>query len=150
MNRTDLKKIVSEEILSVLQEMYQLDELSPETKKRYISAAAVDIGDSRASASHAALNGDAHGVRSGLKRSLKRQRGIGKALKSLSEKSVPQPYDRSKRERMTSAQIKKRDSVGKKLLANEKQVAKFKKKYKDEWKDYLWATATSIAMGRRK
>jgi hypothetical protein len=67
---------------------------------------------------------------------------------SLEEKSVPEPYDRSKRERMTKAQIARRQEIGEKLKKSKKQVRKFKKKYGDDWIDYLWATATSIAMGR--
>jgi hypothetical protein len=29
------------------------------------------------------------------------------------------------------------------MMANEKTVSKFRKKYGDEWKDYLWAAASS-------
>jgi hypothetical protein len=93
MNRTELKKIISEEILAILREMYQVKP-------------------------------------------------------TVTEKSVPQPYDRSKRERMTKSQIERRQEIGEKLKRSKKQVKKFKKKYGDEWIDYLWATATSIAMGR--
>jgi hypothetical protein len=93
MTRTELNKIISEEILAVLQEMYQ---------------------------SHDIVN----------------------------EKSVPPPYNRKNAEKMTPAQITRRKEVGEKLKRSKKQVKKFKKKYGDDWIDYLWATATSIAMGR--
>lgn len=66
---------------------------------------------------------------------------------SLDEKSVPEPYDRKNRRRMTRTQISARDRIGKGMKANKKIVAKFKKKHGDEWEDYLWATATSKAMG---
>jgi hypothetical protein len=66
---------------------------------------------------------------------------------SLDEKSVPQPYDRKNRRRMSAAQITKRDDIGKKMKGNAKTVARFKKKYGDEWEDYLWASASSIALG---
>lgn len=67
--------------------------------------------------------------------------------KYLEEKSVPQPYDRSKRRRMSKAQIADRDKIGKKMKANPKVVARFRKKYGDEWEDYLWASASSRALG---
>ena len=68
-------------------------------------------------------------------------------LHSLEEKSVPQPYDRKKARKMSSSQISKRDKIGKKMKGNTKTVARFKKKYGDEWEDYLWASASSIALG---
>ena len=68
---------------------------------------------------------------------------------SLDEKTVP-PYTketRKNRRRMSPAQITKRDDIGKKMKGNAKTVARFKKKYGDEWEDYLWASASSIALG---
>lgn len=65
---------------------------------------------------------------------------------SLDEKSVPEPYDRKKRRRMSDSQIKARDSIGKKIKNNQKAVAKFKKKYGSDWESYLWASATSRAI----
>lgn len=65
---------------------------------------------------------------------------------TLDEKSVPQPYDRKNRRRMTATQIKRRDKIGKSMKKNSKVVGKFKKKYGDEWEDYLWATATGRAI----
>lgn len=65
----------------------------------------------------------------------------------LDEKSVPQPYDRKNRRRMSKAQIADRDSIGKKMKANAKTVARFRKKHGDEWEDYLWRAATGKAMG---
>lgn len=67
--------------------------------------------------------------------------------KYLDEKSVPQPYDRKKRRRMTPAQIKERDRIGKKMKKDPKVVARFRKKYGDDWQDYLWASASSRALG---
>lgn len=68
-------------------------------------------------------------------------------LGALDEKSVPQPYDRKKRRRMSKAQINKRKKIGDNMKENPKTVARFKKKYGDEWIDYLWASASSIALG---
>lgn len=93
MNRAELKRMISEEILAAIQEMYQSQDV-------------------------------------------------------VNEKSVPQPYNRKNAEKMTKAQIERRKEVGEKLKRSKKQVAKFKKKYGDDWIDYLWATATSIALGR--
>lgn len=66
---------------------------------------------------------------------------------SLDEKSVPQPYDRKNRRRMSKSQISNRDKIGKKMKRNPKVVARFRKKYGDEWEDYLWASASSRALG---
>lgn len=65
---------------------------------------------------------------------------------SLDEKSVPQPYDRKNRRRMTRSQILRRDKIGKGMKKNKKVVAKFKKAHGSEWEDYLWATATDRAI----
>jgi len=65
----------------------------------------------------------------------------------LEEKSVPQPYDRKKARKMSSSQVSDRDKIGKKMKANPKTVARFRKKYGDEWEDYLWASASSRALG---
>lgn len=67
-------------------------------------------------------------------------------LENLQEKSVPQPYNRNGARPMTPAQIKKRDKIGNSLLANPEAVKYFKDEFDDEWEDYLWATATNLAM----
>lgn len=64
----------------------------------------------------------------------------------LDEKSVPEPYNRKGRRRMTGSQIARRDKIGKAMKANKKIVAQFKKKHGPEWIDYLWATATGKAL----
>ncbi len=63
----------------------------------------------------------------------------------LDEKSVPQPYNRKSppRRPMSKSQIDKRKRIGRDMMSNEKIVSKFRKKHGDEWKDYLWAAATS-------
>ena len=63
----------------------------------------------------------------------------------LDEKSVPQPYDRKSARKMTKSQIDLRKSIGQAMMRDEKKVSKFRKKYGDEWKDYLWAAASSAA-----
>lgn len=68
-------------------------------------------------------------------------------LTSLNEKSVPEPYNRKKRRRMNSSQISKRDKIGKAMEKNQKIVAKYKKKFGDDWQSYIWAAATNKAMG---
>lgn len=65
---------------------------------------------------------------------------------SLDEKSVPEPYNRKKRRRMSDAEVESRDSIGKRIKGNKKAVAKFKKKYGSDWESYLWASATSRAL----
>lgn len=64
----------------------------------------------------------------------------------LDEKSVPPPYDRKNRRRMSDGQIEARDSIGKKIKNNKKAVARFKKKHGADWESYLWASATSNAI----
>lgn len=64
----------------------------------------------------------------------------------LNEKSVPQPYNRKNRRRMTTSQIVDRDRIGKQMKKNKKVVAKFKQKHGSEWEDYLWAAATNRAI----
>ena len=61
----------------------------------------------------------------------------------LDEKSVPQPYNRKGARKMSKSQIEKRRKIGRDMMSNEKTVSKFRKKYGDEWKDYIWAAASS-------
>lgn len=63
----------------------------------------------------------------------------------LEEKSVPQPYNRKSppRRPMTKSQIAKRKKIGNAMMRDEKIKSKFMKKHGDEWKDYLWAAASS-------
>lgn len=68
-------------------------------------------------------------------------------FKAISEKSVPQPYDRNNARPMTATQIKRRDKIGNAILASPEHVKYFKDTFKDEWEDYLWATATNKALG---
>jgi hypothetical protein len=67
-------------------------------------------------------------------------------ISTLHEKSVPEPYDRSKRRKMTGAQIARRDKIGKAMLNKPKTVARLKKKHGEDWESYLWATASTIAL----
>jgi hypothetical protein len=63
----------------------------------------------------------------------------------LDEKSVPEPYNRKSppRRKMSKAQIEKRRRIGRDMLASEKTTARFRKKYGDDWKSYLWAAASA-------
>ena len=63
----------------------------------------------------------------------------------IEEKSVPQPYDRKKSRKMTKSQVDLRKKIGNAMMRDEKKVSKFRKKYGDDWKDYLWAAASSAA-----
>jgi hypothetical protein len=63
----------------------------------------------------------------------------------LDEKSVPAPYDRKNKKKMKPHQIKSRKKIGDAMMKNPKAVANFKKKFGDDWKDYIWATASSKA-----
>lgn len=63
----------------------------------------------------------------------------------LDEKSVPQPYDRKGARKMTRSQVELRKKIGQAMMRDEKKVSKFRKKYGDEWKDYLWASASAAA-----
>lgn len=67
-------------------------------------------------------------------------------IRALSEKSVPQPYDRNNARPMTARQIKRRDKIGNAILASPQHVQYFKDNFADEWEDYLWATATNKAL----
>lgn len=71
--------------------------------------------------------------------------GICEGEGCLDEKSVPQPYDRKGARKMTRSQVELRKKIGKAMMRDEKKVSKFRKKYGDEWKDYLWAAASSAA-----
>lgn len=64
----------------------------------------------------------------------------------VQEKSVPQPYDRNSAREMTTDQIKRRDLIGNKMLSKKEAVKYFQDNFGDEWEDYLWATATNIAI----
>jgi hypothetical protein len=63
----------------------------------------------------------------------------------LDEKSVPQPYNRKTARKMSKSQVELRKKIGQAMMRDEKKVSKFRKKYGDEWKDYLWAAASSAA-----
>ena len=63
----------------------------------------------------------------------------------LDEKSVPQPYNRKGARKMSKSQVELRTKIGQAMMRDEKKVSKFRKKYGDEWKDYLWAAASSAA-----
>jgi hypothetical protein len=63
----------------------------------------------------------------------------------LDEKSVPQPYNRKGARKMSKSQVELRKKIGQAMMRDEKKVSKFRKKYGDEWKDYLWAAASSAA-----
>jgi hypothetical protein len=67
-------------------------------------------------------------------------------LGALDEKSVPPPYDRKERRRMSKSQIRKRDQIGKAMKDRPETVKLFKKKHGDDWEYYLWAAATNKAM----
>jgi len=52
--------------------------------------------------------------------------------------------------KMDKSQIKKRDTVGKKLLRNKRSIRYFKDKFGDDWKSYLYAASTNIAIDGTK
>jgi hypothetical protein len=52
--------------------------------------------------------------------------------------------------KMTQSQVQSRDTVGKKLSKNKRAVSYFKKKFGDDWKSYMWATATNRAIAGKK
>ncbi len=52
--------------------------------------------------------------------------------------------------KMDKSQVKTRDSVGKKLLKNKRSIRYFKDKFGDDWKSYLYATATNISIDGKK
>lgn len=52
--------------------------------------------------------------------------------------------------KMDKSQVKKRDSVGKKLLKNKRSIRYFKDKFGDDWKSYLWAASTNKAIASKK
>jgi len=63
----------------------------------------------------------------------------------LDEKSVPQSYNRKTARKMSKSQVDLRKKISQAMMRDEKKVSKFRKKYGDEWKDYLWAAASSAA-----
>jgi hypothetical protein len=52
--------------------------------------------------------------------------------------------------KMDKSQVKKRDGIGKNLLRNKRSVRYFKDKFGDDWKSYLYATATNRAIDSKK
>jgi hypothetical protein len=81
---------------------------------------------------------------SGLQRAPKDE-GICEGEGCLDEKSVPQPYNRKGARKMTKSQVDLRKKIGDAMMRDEKKVSKFRKKHGDEWKDYLWASASAAA-----
>ena len=69
--------------------------------------------------------------------------------KYLQEKSVPEPYDRKNKRKMTGGEIGERDTIGKSMEKSKSAVKYFKKKFGKDWKSYLWASATNKAMGKK-
>jgi len=65
---------------------------------------------------------------------------------TMDEKSVPPPYNRKERRRMSKKQVEKRDKIGKSMKNRPEAVKHFKKKFGDDWEYYLWASATNKAM----
>lgn len=52
--------------------------------------------------------------------------------------------------KMNKKQVTKRDKVGKTLLKNKRSVSYFKNKFGQDWKSYLYATATNKAIPGKK
>lgn len=52
--------------------------------------------------------------------------------------------------KMDKGQVKKRDTIGKKLLKNKRSVRYFKDKFGDDWKSYLWAASTNKSLAGKK
>jgi hypothetical protein len=71
--------------------------------------------------------------------------GVCEGEGCLDEKSVPQPYNRKSARKMSKSQVELRKKIGQAMMRDEKKVSKFRKKYGDEWKDYLWASASAAA-----
>lgn len=64
----------------------------------------------------------------------------------LTEKSVPEPYDRKGARKMSGRQIEKRDRIGKAMKSDEKTTDRFRKKHGQDWESWLWRSATASAM----
>lgn len=64
----------------------------------------------------------------------------------IEEKSVPEPYDRKSRRRMTASQIARREKIGRAMEKNKSTVRRLQDKHGDEWRDYLWAIASGKAL----
>ena len=65
----------------------------------------------------------------------------------LSEKSVPEPYNKKEARKMDDSEVSKRDKIGKAMEKNPKAVRRFKEKHGVDWKSYLWAAATNKSLG---
>lgn len=52
--------------------------------------------------------------------------------------------------KMSKDQVGSRDKIGKKLLKNKRALRYFKDKFGDDWKSYLYATATNKAIDGKK
>lgn len=79
----------------------------------------------------------------------RQQEGICEGEGCLDEKSVPQPYDRKSARKMSGSQIDLRKKIGDAMMRDEKKKSYFRKEYGDEWKDYLWRSASAAAFKQR-
>lgn len=68
-------------------------------------------------------------------------------ITNLDERTVAR---REPPRKMNKKQVTKRDKVGKSLLKNKRSVRYFKDKFGDDWKSYLYATATNKAIAGKK
>jgi hypothetical protein len=68
----------------------------------------------------------------------------------ISEKSVPEPYNRAGRTKLSKGQIEKREKIGNAMRRDQKTVAKFRKKYGQDWESYLWASASAAVKRGKK
>jgi hypothetical protein len=84
-------------------------------------------------------------IREEMQSIMKEAEGVCEGDGCLDEKSVPEPYNRKTARKMDKGQVDKRKKIGRDMLSNEKTVSKFRKKYGDKWKSYLWAAASSAA-----
>ena len=73
--------------------------------------------------------------------------GVSTSEEELDERTVASHEPPRK---MTNTQVQHRDHVGKKLLKSKRAVAYFKKKFGDDWKSYMWATASNKSIAGKK
>ena len=73
--------------------------------------------------------------------------GVSTSEEELDERTIA---SREPPRKMSNTQVQHRDTLGKKLSKSKRAVAYFKKKFGDDWKSYMWATATNKSIAGKK
>jgi len=122
-----------------VEEVEQLDELSPKTLGSYVKKASNDLASSVHGERDAEQDDEHDAQEYHAKRAEKRMSGLERAGNKLSKEEVEQIDEKE----MTSAEMKKREDI---VMGMKKNLKGFKDRYGDRAKSVMYATATKQAM----